>query len=148
MQHLAREGLLKQWRHRKLARKPCKWSWAAGRGYLSFAKAWCLDGLTGFCHRLQESGGKETCGGHTTLDPNPSTLHHSANSAKQVECYGRGRVFLAGDACHCHSPFGGQGLRLPTVGVTLDLRLEPWALSMVTYPCLRGSKGIRSRRIV
>ena len=28
----------------------------------------------------------------------------------QVECYGRGRVFLAGDACHCHSPLGGQGI--------------------------------------
>ena len=31
---------------------------------------------------------------------------------RQAECYGRGRVFLAGDACHCHSPLGGQGMNM------------------------------------
>ena len=40
---------------------------------------------------------------------------------QQVECYGRGRIFLAGDACHCHSPLGGQGGGRPPGG-----NWEPW----------------------
>lgn len=31
---------------------------------------------------------------------------------RQVEDYARGRVFLAGDAAHCHSPVGGRGMNL------------------------------------
>ncbi len=33
-------------------------------------------------------------------------------SIRQVRDYGRGRVFLAGDAAHCHSPVGGRGMNL------------------------------------
>ncbi len=33
-------------------------------------------------------------------------------SVRQVEDYARGRVFLAGDAAHCHSPVGGRGMNL------------------------------------
>jgi len=33
-------------------------------------------------------------------------------SVRQVEEYNSGRVFLAGDAAHCHSPVGGRGMNL------------------------------------
>ena len=33
-------------------------------------------------------------------------------SIRQVTHYQRGRVFLAGDAAHCHSPVGGRGMNL------------------------------------
>ncbi|MGI9371134.1 MAG: FAD-dependent monooxygenase, partial [Hyphomicrobiales bacterium] len=33
-------------------------------------------------------------------------------SVRQVEDYQKGRVFLAGDAAHCHSPVGGRGMNL------------------------------------
>lgn len=33
-------------------------------------------------------------------------------SVRQVENYTHGRVFLAGDAAHCHSPVGGRGMNL------------------------------------
>jgi len=33
-------------------------------------------------------------------------------SVRQVETYQRGRVLLAGDAAHCHSPVGGRGMNL------------------------------------
>ena len=33
-------------------------------------------------------------------------------SVRQVSDYRKGRVFLAGDAAHCHSPVGGRGMNL------------------------------------
>ncbi len=33
-------------------------------------------------------------------------------SVRQAESYQKGRVFLAGDAAHCHSPVGGRGMNL------------------------------------
>ncbi len=45
--------------------------------------------------------------------------------------YGRGRIFLAGDACHLHPPFGGYGMNMG-VGDAVDLgwkiaaRLQSW----------------------
>jgi 2-polyprenyl-6-methoxyphenol hydroxylase-like FAD-dependent oxidoreductase len=46
--------------------------------------------------------------------------------------YGRGRIFLAGDACHLHPPFGGYGMNMG-VGDAVDLGwkiaavLQGWA---------------------
>ncbi|GAA1990592.1 FAD-dependent monooxygenase [Amycolatopsis minnesotensis] len=52
------------------------------------------------------------------------TAVHSAtrytDNARQVPEYRRGRVLLAGDAAHVHSPFGGQGLNLG-VGDAMNL---------------------------
>jgi len=33
-------------------------------------------------------------------------------SVRQAERYQKGKVFLAGDAAHCHSPVGGRGMNL------------------------------------
>ena len=48
-----------------------------------------------------------------------------------ADCYSRGRVFLAGDACHLHPPFGGFGMNMG-IGDAVDLgwkmaaRLSGW----------------------
>jgi 2-polyprenyl-6-methoxyphenol hydroxylase-like FAD-dependent oxidoreductase len=50
-----------------------------------------------------------------------------------ADSYGHGRVFLAGDACHLHPPFGGYGMNLG-IGDAVDLG---WKLAAV----LRGWGG-------
>mmetsp|Transcript_82269 Transcript_82269/g.158932 ORF Transcript_82269/g.158932 Transcript_82269/m.158932 type:complete len:677 (+) Transcript_82269:95-2125(+) len=39
-------------------------------------------------------------------------LAHFRVNSRQTNHYGKGRVYLAGDACHCHSPLGGQGMNM------------------------------------
>ncbi|WP_433655297.1 FAD-dependent monooxygenase [Nocardia sp. CA-128927] len=61
------------------------------------------------------------------------TAVHSAtrftDNTRQVTEYRRGRVLLAGDAAHVHSPFGGQGLNLG-VGDAVNLG---WKLAAVVH---------------
>ena len=49
------------------------------------------------------------------IEMNVSNIRRAAAfpiSVRQVEQYSVGRVFLAGDAAHCHSPAGGRGMNL------------------------------------
>jgi hypothetical protein len=45
--------------------------------------------------------------------------------------YSKGRIFLAGDACHLHSPFGGYGMNMGVgdavdLGWKIEARLKGW----------------------
>ncbi|MFF0544105.1 FAD-dependent monooxygenase [Nocardia thailandica] len=51
------------------------------------------------------------------------------DNTRQVTDYRRGRVLLAGDAAHVHSPFGGQGLNLG-IGDAVNLG---WKLAAVVH---------------
>lgn len=64
-------------------------------------------------------------------------LSHDVWEARRLiaASYGGGRVFLAGDACHLHPPFGGYGMNLG-IGDAVDLG---WKLAAV----LRGWGGPR-----
>ncbi len=51
------------------------------------------------------------------------------DNARQASSYRRGRVLLAGDAAHVHSPFGGQGLNLGL----LDAANLGWKLAATVH---------------
>lgn len=45
----------------------------------------------------------------------PDTIHREGTftiSVRQASTYSRGRIYLVGDAAHCHSPVGGRGMNL------------------------------------
>jgi hypothetical protein len=50
-------------------------------------------------------------------------------SYRMVTTYGKNRVFLAGDAAHVHSPFGGQGMN---IGIQDAYNLA-WKLALVLH---------------
>ena len=67
-----------------------------------------------------------------------------AISVRQVEEYGRGRIWLAGDAAHTHSPIGGRGMNLGIADAA------EWAERLVAgtldgYSAARHAEG---RRII
>lgn len=73
----------------------------------------------------------ERTGDRVTRASNPTWLSEFRISCRMVDRFGSGRVFLAGDAAHIHSPTGGQGI---TTGVGDAYNLA-WKLDMM----LRGA---------
>lgn len=65
--------------------------------------------------------------GDTTTISNPTWLSNFRIHRKLVNNYRRGHVFLAGDAAHIHSPFGGQGMN---TGIQDAYNLA-WKLALV-----------------
>ncbi len=62
----------------------------------------------------------------------PTWLSRFTDNTRLADTYRRGRVLLAGDAAHVHSPFGGQGLNLglqdaANLGWKLAATVDGWA---------------------
>jgi 2-polyprenyl-6-methoxyphenol hydroxylase-like FAD-dependent oxidoreductase len=83
----------------------------------------------------------------------PSWISRFTDMTRQVACYRKGRVLVAGDAAHVHSPTGGQGLN---TGVQDAVNLG-WKLAQVvggtspdslldTYQSERHPVGARVQR--
>ena len=77
----------------------------------------------------------ERIGDHETQASNPAWLSEFRISCRMVDRFSTGRVFLAGDAAHVHSPTGGQGI---TTGVGDAYNLG-WKLDMVLRGVARDS---------
>ncbi len=79
---------------------------------------------------LQESL-RRTSGTQVTITSVMSATRFTDN-ARQASTYRQGRVLLAGDAAHVHSPFGGQGLNVGigdavNLGWKLAATIRGWA---------------------
>lgn len=71
---------------------------------------------------------KRGCGQHLHVLPGSvKWIAHFRLNSRQAEHYGRSRVYLAGDACHCHSPLGGQGMNMGFQ----DAKNLAWKLALV-----------------
>ncbi|WP_427895232.1 FAD-dependent monooxygenase [Kribbella sp. GL6] len=72
----------------------------------------------------------------TGVDVTVTAVHSATrftDNARQVTSYRNGRVLLAGDAAHVHSPFGGQGLNLG-IGDAVNLGWKLAAIVQGTAP--------------
>jgi 2-polyprenyl-6-methoxyphenol hydroxylase-like FAD-dependent oxidoreductase len=69
---------------------------------------------------------RRVSGTDVTVTALPLATRYSDN-ARQASTYRKGRILLAGDAAHVHSPFGGQGLNLG-IGDAMNLG---WKLAAV-----------------
>ena len=76
-------------------------------------------------HEVQAVADARTGGGFRVTDPIWLTAFRI--NERKVSAYRRGRVFLAGDAAHIHSPAGGQGMN---TGMQDAFNLA-WKLGMV-----------------
>ncbi len=89
------------------------------------------EGATGVTLDLVRRLMAERTGDHATWASNPTWLSEFRISCRMVDQFSNGRVFLAGDAAHIHSPTGGQGI---ATGVQDAYNLA-WKLDLV----LRGA---------
>lgn len=81
---------------------------------------------------LAAFGAPEHYSRHVVIDPGRWLSLFSVHR-RLADTYRRGRILLAGDAAHAHSPFGGQGM-LTGIG---DAENLAWKLALV----LRGGAG-------
>jgi 2-polyprenyl-6-methoxyphenol hydroxylase-like FAD-dependent oxidoreductase len=70
-------------------------------------------------------------GRRVEIPEEPAWMSRFTDVARQADTYRRGRVLLAGDAAHVHSPSGGQGLNL---GLQDAVNLG-WKLAAVVQGC-------------
>lgn len=83
-----------------------------------------------FQHLLvQYTGDTETTVSH------PTWISSFKVNYRMAEAYRKGQVFLAGDAAHIHSPFGGQGMN---IGIQDAYNLA-WKLALVLHEKARES---------
>lgn len=67
-------------------------------------------------------------------------------SVRKAESYSKGRIHLAGDAAHCHSPVGGRGMNLGiTDAVELAKRLSEGGLE--GYTDARSEDALNARAV-
>lgn len=72
---------------------------------------------------------KRGCGERLHVQPGSVRwIAHFGINSRQAEHYGRGHALLAGDACHCHTPLGGQGMNM---GIQ-DAKNLAWKVAMVS----------------
>ena len=69
----------------------------------------------------------DVCGPHGARADTPTDLARFHVNQRRTEQYAQGRVFLAGDAAHIHSPIGGQGMN---TGMQDAFNLS-WKLALV-----------------
>lgn len=70
-----------------------------------------------------------------TIVSNPTWMSNFRINYRIVKSYSTSRVFLAGDAAHIHSPFGGQGMN---IGIQDAYNLA-WKLALVLHGKARES---------
>lgn len=79
---------------------------------------------------------------------------HFQISIRQVSQYRVGRVFLAGDAAHCHSPVGGRGMNLGIADAAelvtrlVEDRLDGYSASRHTAAARTIAGSERARRLL